>query len=255
MALQVGVITGVLAPPQSRFYYQSLLDVVEGLVGKENTHFTSIPGFGMGDTQTAANKIANLFLEDNDDPWILIGHSLGGIMASLIAIEHRPRVVAVIPIASPLAGTTWTDPINMPVRAAVELVSWMSGGKLKLRPKLRRLIAPIPVARNLATHSDTSEHILQFLAHQRKGHHTYSIIGLADLLVFPHRSAHPYGELVHNYLIATQVEYDLAQSHLPDNIEHIRDKAGHLSIINNTLVHALIAKIIMQYMSTKAQAS
>lgn len=264
MDLNVLVIAGTLAPKQSRFYYRSLINAIASVVGEDSVHFEVIPGLGLGDTYQAAKTIGKKYLECSDEDWIIVGHSQGGMLASLLAIEHElsqieteqePRVRAVIAIASPLAGTVWTDPINMPVRLLVEGVSRATRGRVRLRPKLRKLIAPIPVVKSLATHSDVSEMILKYLANQTTGHHTYSIVGLADMLIVPHRAAHPDGEYVHNTLIALQSEYDLVKSHLPDNVEHIRDKAGHMSIINNPLVHALITKIIIRHAGEIAQAS
>lgn len=268
MALNVLVIAGTLAPKQSQFYYRSLIDTVANVVGNDSVYFEVIPGLGLGDTYQAAKTIGKKYLEDTEEDWIIVGHSQGGMLASLLAIEHELsqiakdqefRVKAVIPIASPLAGTVWTDPINMPVRLLVEGVSRVTGGRVRLRPKLRKLIAPIPVVKSLATHSDISEMILEYLANQTTGHYTHSIVGLADMLVVPHRSAHPVGhpdgKRVYNYLIALQAEYDLFASRLPDNVVHIKDKAGHISIVNNPLVHALIAKIIIRHMREIAQAS
>ncbi len=255
MKLKVLIIYGTFAPKRAKFFYQSLIDAVISVAGEKSVFYEAIPRLGLGDIEQSAHEIGDKYLRNSQDYWIIIGHSQGGMLASLLAIEYEAKVRAVIPIASPLAGTTWTDPINMPIRWAVESISQITRGKVRLRPKLRKLVAPIPIVQNLATHSDISEQILEYLAKQTSGHHTYSIVGLADMLVFPHRSAHPEGQLVHNYLIAPQSEYDLVSSHIPSNIEHICDKAGHMSIVNNPLVHALIAKIIVQHSGSHAQAS
>lgn len=244
MQTQVLVIAGTLAPKVSYRYYQNLIDATAIEVGPENVHFETISKLGLGDTQEAANIIGRKYLADSNDNWIIIGHSQGGNVASLAAIMYPQNVVAIIAIASPLAGTTWTDPVNMPVRVFVEIVDKLSKGRVKLRPKLRKIIAPIPVVKNLASHSDISEYILQFLQDQKSGFNTYCIIGLADLLVFPHRSAHPNGELVQNYLIAPESVFNVIKDRLPDNITHIYASAGHMSIINNPLVHQLIREII-----------
>lgn len=250
MPTQVLVIAGTLAPPQSEFYYRSLLDMSSEIVGKDCVHFATIDKLGLGDINDSTAKISDKYLADSTDNWVVIGHSQGGIIATLLAIKHPAQVLATVLIASPLAGTTWTDPINMPIRWTVELISRVSKGRVRLRPKLRRMLVPIPIVRGLASHSDISDSNLTYLKNQTGGHHTYSIVGLADWLVFPHRSAHPEGEFVHNFLVAPQSEYDLVKDKLPQNIEHIRTRVGHLFIIHNPEVLALIKSVILKYCNT-----
>ncbi len=249
MAVKVLVIAGTLAPPQSEFYYRPLLNVAGEVVDYNNVSFETISNLGLGDIKKSTAKIAKKHLYDSDDQWLIIGHSQGGIIATLLAIEYSAKVTATILIASPLAGTTWTDPINMPVRYSVEFIAWLTKGRVRLRPKLRRMLVPIPIVRDLAAHSDISEFNLAYLKNQVSGHHTYSIVGLADWLVFPHRSAHPEGRFVHNFLIAPRSEYDLVKDKLPDNIEHVCTKVGHLFIIHNPEVLELIKSIILKHIN------
>lgn len=235
MALRVLLISGTGAPPRSEFYYRPVLNVAKKHV--EQVDFETIFMLGLGDMRTAAKRISNKYFTDSNDQFVLIGHSQGAILASLIAIEHQEKVVAVIALAGPFKGTTWTDPINMPVRGVIEAIKRVSGGRVHLKPTLRRFVIPIlPIVKDLAAHSDINEEVLEYLEYQIAGHETHAIIGTGDMLVFPHRSANPTGPMVTNYIVADDKEFEGLQAVLPDDIKHINSRAGHISIIFNDIV-------------------
>jgi len=237
------VISGTLAPSQSQPYYEPMLGVCRELT--DETFFETIFALGLGDMVRAVDELDKKYFANTTNTYVLIGHSQGGMLASLLAMRHPGRVVAVIALATPFKGTTWVDPINMPIRGMVELIGKLTLGKVRLKPTVRRLIIPlIPIVRDLGAHSDVCESIITYLSDQIGGHRTYAIIGSNDMLVFPNRSANPIGPQVTNYIVAPMGEYHRLQSILPKDLKHIDSHAGHLSIVFNPKVLELIGDTI-----------
>lgn len=248
MRLCTLTISGTLAPPPSRVYYELILQVCRRYSGQD-TFFETIFLLGLGDVLTAVDELDKQYFADNDNVYVLIGHSQGGLIASLLAIRHPDRVKAVVALATPFKGTTWTDPINMPLRGVVEAVNLLTRGKIRLRPTLRRFVVPIiPIVRDLMAHSEVCETITDYLEDQIGGHHTHALIGSNDMLVFPHRSANPVGPFVTNYIVAPEKEYQRLLPQLPEDLCHIDGHAGHLSI-------ALLPKALAVIDSVVAEAS
>lgn len=239
-------ISGTLAPPPSRLYYEPILHVCHRH-SQTNTYFETIFLLGLGDIVRAVDELDKKYFFGNSHTFVLLGHSQGGLIASLLAMRHPTRVKAVIALATPFKGTTWVDPVNMPIRGAIEAISRLTLGKVRLKPTLRQMIIPIlPIVRDLGAHSDVCESIVRYLEEQISGHETFAIIGSNDMLVFPHRSANPIGPLVTSYIVAPNSEYKRLQPVLPHNLEHIDSHAGHLSIVLNQKVLTLIDEIILQ---------
>jgi hypothetical protein len=254
MTLRYLMIGGTGAPPQSKLYYKPILDVAEEFVNKAD--FESIFMLGLGDIKGATVRIGEKYFDNSNDHFIVCGHSQGAIIASLLAIWYPERVLAVIAIAGPYKGTAWTDPVNMPIRGFVEAVTRMSGGRVRLKPALRRFIVPIiPIVRDLAAHSEISEEILLCLETQigGRGHETHAFIGSSDMFVFPHRSANPVGPNVTNYIVAPMAEYQRIASVLPDDLVHIDAHAGHISIISCAPVLQRIREIMQSQVTILAQ--
>ena len=253
MELRFLWIGGTGAPPQSKSYYQPILDVAEEFVNRAD--FEPIFMLGLGEMKTATGHIGEKYFEGNDDRFILGGHSQGGIIASLLGMKYSDRVLAVISVAGPFKGTAWADPINMPIRGFVEAVTQLSGGGIRLKPALRRFVVPIiPIVKDLAAHSDVSEEVLEYLATQVGGHETHAFIGTGDMFVFPHRSANPVGPLVTNYIVAPADEYHRLLPVLPDSLVHINAHTGHLTIIHRPQVLQQIRKIIVRHTQALALA-
>ncbi len=239
-------ISGTLAPPPSRVYYEPILHVCH-THSHSHTYFETIFLLGLGDIVRAVDELDKKYFVNNHDTFVLLGHSQGGLIASLLAMRHPTRVKAVIALATPFKGTTWVDPVNMPLRGAVELIGRVTFGKVRLKPTLRQMIIPIlPIVRDLGAHSNVCESIVRYLEEQITGHKTFAIIGTNDMLVFPHRSANPIGPMVTSYIVAPQSEYKRLQPVLPEHLEHINSRAGHLSIVLNLKVLSLIDEIIAE---------
>ncbi len=244
MNLTTLTISGTLAPPPSRVYYEPLLHVCHKH-SQDNTYFETIFLLGLGDIVRAVDELDNKYFLGNTNNFVLLGHSQGGLIASLLAMRHPTRVKAVIALATPFKGTTWVDPVNMPIRGIVEAVSLVSRGKIRLKPTLRQLVVPIlPIVRDLCAHSDICESIVSYLEEQISGHKTFAIIGSNDMLVFPHRSANPTGPMVTSFIVSPKKEYQRLQTVLPHGLEHIDSRAGHLSIVLNPKVLGCIDQII-----------
>ncbi len=244
MSFSTLTISGTLAPPPSRVYYEPILHVCH-THSKRNTFFETIFLLGLGDIVRAVDELDKKYFIGNKDTFVLLGHSQGGLIASLLAMRHPTRVKAVIALATPFKGTTWVDPVNMPIRGIVELIGRITLGKVRLKPTLRQMIVPVlPIVRDLGAHSDVCESIVTYLEEQIAGHKTFAIIGSNDMLVFPHRSANPVGPLVTNYIVAPRSEYNRLLPVLPPHLEHIDSHAGHLSIVLNPKVLALIDEIV-----------
>lgn len=252
MALRFLWIGGTGAPPQSEWVYRRVLNVAEEFVNE--AEYESIFMLGFGNMKSAAKHIAKKYLEDTQDKFIIGGHSQGAIIASLLAIWHSDKVVAVIAEAGPFKGTAWADPVNMPIRGLVEATSIITGGKIRLRPALRRFIIPIlPIVKDLAAHSEISEEVLNYLEQQEGGHKTYAFIGTGDLAVFPHRSANPPGANVTNYIVCSNEEYNKLLPVLPKDLLHIEARAGHISIVFCEEVLQKIREIIQYHLLELAQ--
>lgn len=251
MALRFLMVGGTGAPPQSEAYYRPILSIAEEYVNKAD--FESIFMLGLGDMKTAAKRIGRKYLENSDDHFVICGHSQGAIIASLLGIEYSNKVLAVISIAGPYKGTTWTDPVNMPIRGFVEAVTRLSGGRVRLKPALRRFVVPvIPIIKDLAAHSEVSEEVLEYLENQIGGHDTHAFIGTGDMFVFPHRSANPTGPNVTNYIVCSESEYQ----RLPDSAKeliHIKAHTGHIMIISCEPVLCQIREIIQAHTYLAAQ--
>jgi hypothetical protein len=248
MALRFLMIGGTGAPPQSIVYYRPILAVAEEFVNEAN--FETIFRLGLGDMKTAASRIGKEYIENSEDQFVICGHSQGAILASLIAKAYPDKVVEVIALAGPFKGTTWADPINMPIRGLVEAVTIFSNGRIKLKPTIRRYIIPIiPIVKDLAVHSEISEEVLLYLETQTGGHRTHAFIGSNDLAVFPHRSANPTGPNVTNYIVCSEQEYNSLPESAKDLI-HINARAGHITIIFNKPVLNHIRKIIQESLIT-----
>lgn len=246
MILRGLVISGTGAPPQSELYYTPLINTVKKHVARVD--FETIFLLGLGDEHTAARQIGRRLIENSNDQFIIIGHSQGGILASLLAMEYPERVVAVIALASPFKGTTWVDPINMPIRGFVEAVTRVSGGRIRLRPALRRFIVPVlPIVKDLTAHSDTSEKVLRYLEAQVGGHETHAFIGSGDMFVFPHRSANPTGAMVTNYIVVPSDEYQKIKHIVPGDIIPVDTHTGHIAIVVCQPVLTEIARIIQRH--------
>lgn len=246
MSFSTLTISGTLAPPPSRVYYEPILRVCYKY-SRTNTFFETIFLLGLGDIIRAVDELDKKYFVGNNNTFVLLGHSQGGLIASLLAMRYPTRVKAVIAIATPFKGTTWVDPVNMPIRGAIEIITRLTLGKVRLKPTLRQMIIPIlPIVRDLGAHSDVCERIVEYLEDQIAGHETFAIIGSNDMLVFPHRSANPVGPLVTNYIVAPHGEYKKLLPVLPHDLNHINSRAGHVSIVRNPEVLALIDKIITQ---------
>lgn len=253
MTLQVLVIAGTLAPPFSKPYYQSLIDAVS--VNGSNVHFVTIHNLGLGEMHDAADRIGCKYLLESSERWVIIGHSQGGLLASLIAMEYSSKVDAVIALASPFKGTTWTDPINMPIRFCIEALSWLSQGNIRLRPTLRKFIVPIPIVGELAAHSLVTEEIGDYLEHQHlDGYITYAFIGDRDLMVLPHRSGLPTGSKVVRVHVVDENRRRRLAGIIPPDIEHIPDHAGHVSIVHNSSVLKMARDIVLGALTNAARA-
>jgi hypothetical protein len=246
MSLRILLIGGTGAPKRSQFYYQPLLDVAKQY--SESVDFEAIFMLGFGSMKSSASIIGNKYFGNPDDKFVVIGHSQGAILATLIAMEYPSSVLAVISLAGPFAGTTWTDPLNMPVRVFVELVSRATLGMLKLKPALLHLVVPVvPIISDLRAHSEVSEMILSYLGSQESGHETHAIIGSSDMLVFPRRSASPLGKMVTSYLATDARDFRSLKTILPNEIRHINSRVGHISIVSDEIVLRHIGDIISKY--------
>lgn len=252
MAFRFIMIGGTGAPPQSEVYYSSIMHVANRYV--DQSDFVTLDKLGFGEEHDAAQKIDEEYIEATDDRFILAGHSQGGHVASLIAKKYPEKVLAVITLATPFKGTTWADPVNMPIRGLVEAVTKVSRGRLRLKPALRQFIFPLlPIVRDLAVHSEVSEEVLEFLANQLGGHETHAFIGTGDWWVFPHRSANPIGPMVSNYIVCLDDEYERLKPILPESLMHISAHTGHTMIIRCKPVLDKIDEIIAHHAQVLAQ--
>lgn len=160
-------------------------------------------------------------------------------------MRHSEMVITVISLASPHKGTILVDPINIPVRAAVEMINVLTLGKIKLRPKIRPILIPVfPIVNDLAVNAEMSEKLCEYLENQLGGHSTHAFIGTGDLFVFPHRSANPVGPNVTSYIVAPLIEYQRLLSILPDELVHIDAHVGHLMIVRKKEVLERISQIL-----------
>jgi len=238
-------VAGTGAPSQSEGRYYNLF--LEQLRAQIDIRFTTITHLGLGDVEAAAKTIGTEVLKGSRDQWIVVGHSQGGTIACLLSMLYPKEVVHVIALAPPLTGTTWTDPFNMPARAAIEWVKQSTG--IELHPHLPHLHVPLPIVNGLRHHGSTTEAILTYLASQTEGAELDSVIGSHDKLVLPRRSAHPEeGELVHRYL-ASPLDWFRRRSHMPPNIMHLPTNGyiGHSGVVRHPDVIHFVNKRVAEF--------
>ena len=243
MTGSVLIIPGTFAPSHSKVYYKKLIELAHNYA--ENVHFEPISRLGLGNVSDATKFIARKYLARSQTKCIVIGHSQGGIIGHLLAIQFPELVESVITLASPTRGTNWVDPVNMPIHAITDTISLLSRGKIRLRPAIRRFVVPVmPIVRDLTAYSDVNHEITGYLHNQLGGHATHAFIGTHDLAVFPHRSANPVGPLVTNYIVAPTQEYNRLRLVLPKDIVHINASAGHVRIVFSKPVLAKIESLL-----------
>lgn len=243
------VIGGTFAPGLCEHFYYDKILLVPQEVGI-TTEFTSIQTLGLGNIMDSVATISKKYFETCDDSFILIGHSQGAIIANLLAMQHPDRVLTVIALAGPYMGTIWTDPQTMVVKIAIEGIHQISRGNVQLKPHLSRSRLSkltgrlIPVVRHLSSDSDVLQLVKKYLESQQHGPYTYSIIGTDDRFVLPSRSAHPSGPRVKKYLAAHPDIHHYLRGRIPEEIELLAFKAGHIGIVNDPSVLALVKEII-----------
>ncbi len=250
------VIGGTFAPWLcERPYYGNVLAIPEGF--NLVTEFTSIELLGLGDIKDAVACIAKKCIETNTDNIILIGHSQGSIIASLLAMQYPDRIVTVIALAGPYGGTIWTDPQTMVVKLGIEGIKQLSGGLIVLKPRLSKSRLSslagrfIPIVRDLASDSEVLRTIKRYLDGQYSGPYTHSIIGTDDMFVLPSRSAHPSGPKVKKYLAAHPDIHHHLHGIIPEEIVLLAFKAGHIGMVHDPGVLGLISKIIEDELSLR----
>jgi len=88
-----------------------------------------------------ARDIARL-CQTLDEPPVLIGHSLGGLVAQLAANKVKPKAVVLLAPSPPWGVTGWTPDAVMGA-LGVQLVSLLSGGAIEpSRPLMREFSLP-----------------------------------------------------------------------------------------------------------------
>jgi pimeloyl-ACP methyl ester carboxylesterase len=252
------VIGGTFAPWLCEyFYYDKILQIPQEI--GITTEFTSIQTLGLGNIMDSVYTISRKYFEGHEDNFILIGHSQGAIIANLLAMQYSDRVLAVIALAGPYMGTIWTDPQTMVVKIAIEGIHQMSRGNIQLKPhlsksRLSKLTGRlIPVVRHLSNDSEVLLLVKKYLEYQEYGPYTYSIIGTDDRFVLPSRSAHPSGPRVKKYLAAHPHMHHYLLGRIPEEIELLAFKAGHIGIVHDPSVLALVKEIITsQVLSTSS---
>lgn len=249
MTIRCLVIGGTFAPWLcEHFYYDKILHIPEEI--GITAEFTSIQMLGLGDIMDSVATISRKYFETCEDDFILIGHSQGAIIANLLAIQHSDRVLAVIALAGPYKGTVWTDPQTMVVKLAIEGVHQISRGNIRLKPHLPKSRLSkvagrvIPVVRHLSSDSDVLKTVKQYLESQEYGPYTHSIIGTDDRFVLPSRSAHPTGPRVKKYLAAHPDIHHYLQGRIPEEIELLAFRAGHIGMVHDPSVLTLVKEII-----------
>lgn len=246
MPLKILLIGGTGAPKKSQFYYQPIIDVA--LEHVDIVDFEAIFLLGFGNMSSSAAVIGKKYFSGGSDKFVVIGHSQGAILATLLAIDHPERVLAVISLAGPFSGTTWTDPLNMPIRGFVELVNLLTAGRIRLKPVLRQQVLPVlPIISDLRAHSEVCDKVLDFLKLQESGHETHAIIGSSDMLISPRRSANPNGKMVTNYIATGQKDFARLRGTIPPSIKHINSRVGHISIVSDSAVLLQISEIIAMH--------
>lgn len=251
--IKIMLIGGTLAPAMSQgFYYNLLINALEQLGHK--VVFVSIDKLGLGDIDIATQVIASEHLIGKKTKWIVLGHSQGGKIAALLGARYYKKVWGVITLAAPLLGTTWTDPLSMPVRLAVEGINHVFGVKLHFR--IPKLVMPLPVVKGMRHHGPTSEELVQYWSRASNGPLLFTFVG-KDYLVLPNRAAHIAGEQVTAHLVGPLSW--LAQLPCPDHVIplHTDDFVGHRGIVRNEKVIAqvvLCAQIAIDAHATQAQS-
>ncbi len=92
----VVVLPGVLAGPESKPLYAGILDEQRSIDPPDTTRFHPIPERGLGDKDDMYSQVEEDLLKTYDhleQPYVLVGHSLGGYFAVKFAMQH-PEVVA-----------------------------------------------------------------------------------------------------------------------------------------------------------------
>ena len=250
MEVRCLVIGGTLAPGIcERLYYGNIMKVPEEL--GIDTLYTSIQFLGLGDVQRAVDHIAQEYLVNQEYRYVLIGHSQGAIIASCLAMLYPDQVMTVIALAGPYRGTAWTDPQSMVTKIAIEAIDQISGHRVRLKPKLPRsrlskLVGNlVPVVRGLSADSEVLLALKLYLESQTTGPITHSIIANDDRFVIPSRSAHPSGPMIRKYLAAHPDIHHHLHGRIPEEIELLAFKAGHILMVNDLEVLSLIEKIIL----------
>lgn len=249
MSIECLVIGGTLAAwICERPYYGNIISVPESM--GIDTQYTSIQHLGLGDIEVATDKIATTYFDKSHGPRILIGHSQGAIIAGLLAMRYPERVLTVIALAGPYKGTAWTDPQSMAIKLAIEGIGQFTRGVVQLKPNLPRsrlskLVGSfVPVVRDLSSDSEILRRLSRYLEAQNSGPTTHSIIATDDRFVIPSRSAHPNGPMVHKYLAAHPNIHHHLHGRIPEEIELLAFKAGHVLMVNDIGVLELIKNII-----------
>lgn len=243
------VIGGTLAPwICERPYYGKILAVPEAM--GIDTEYTSIRLLGLGDIERATDHIAQTHFENSQAPRVLIGHSQGVIIAGLLAMRYPDVVRTVIALAGPYKGTAWTDPQSMATKVAIEALDQLSRGVIKLKPRLPRsrfskLVGRcVPIVDGLSSDSVVLAKLKLHLQTQAIGPITHSIIANDDRFVIPSRSAHPDGPMVRKYLAAHPDIHHHLHGRIPEEIELLAFKAGHILMVNDPGVLELLERII-----------
>lgn len=249
MSVKCLVIGGTLAPwICERTYYGKTLAAIEQL--ELPTSYTSIRLLGLGDIEGATDHIARSYFENDSSQYVVVGHSQGAIIAGLLAMRYPIRVLTVVALAGPYRGTVWTDPQSMVTKVAIEALDQVTRGGIKLKPKLPRsrlskLIGRyIPIVDGLSSGSTVLTKLKQYLETQTTGPITHSVIATDDRFVIPSRSAHPQGLLVKKYLAAHPDIHHHLHGRIPEEIELLAFKAGHIGMVNDPGVLELLAQII-----------
>lgn len=243
------VIGGTLAPWICELpYYGKILAVPEAM--GIDTEYTSIRLLGLGNIEDATDHIAGKYFDNKQGPFVLIGHSQGAIIAGLLSMRYPTKVLTVIALAGPYKGTAWTDPQSMAIKLAIEGIDQLTRGAVRLRPKLPRsrlskLVGNVvPVVRDLSSDSDVLAILNRHLETQTTGPTTHSIIATDDRFVIPSRSAHPDGPKVRKYLAAHPNIHHHLHGRIPEEIELLAFKAGHILMVNDLGVLELLERII-----------
>lgn len=249
MSVKCLVIGGTLAPSIcERTYYGKTLATIEQL--EIDTSYTSIRLLGLGDIEGATDHISRLYFEGDDSQYVVVGHSQGAVIAGLLAMRYPTRILTVVALAGPYKGTVWTDPQSLIAKAAIEALDQVTRGGIKLKPKLPRsrlskLIGKyIPIVDGLSSDSTVLKKLKLHLETQTVGPVTHSVIATDDRFVIPSRSAHPQGLLVKKYLAAHPDIHHHLHGRIPEEIELLAFKAGHIGMVNDPGVLELLAQII-----------